>query len=119
MQRFAMGILLAAALTGPVAGAEDAGNAAAQANNPLANMTALNFQDYYIGRITAPDERLGSEKWSAGLANVTGRSSLDSIRSFSSSVESSFTLGNAAPGGTPNLTTGLRRIPVPDTDLCG
>ncbi|HPE74222.1 MAG TPA: hypothetical protein PK018_18955, partial [Candidatus Competibacter sp.] len=50
--RLAAGILLAAALTGSASGAEGGGDAAAQANNPLANMTALNFQDYYIGRIT-------------------------------------------------------------------
>jgi len=42
--------------------AENAGNAAAQANNPLANMTALNFQDYYIGRITDTDEA-GNQFW--------------------------------------------------------
>jgi hypothetical protein len=36
--------------------AEDAGSAAAQANNPLANMTALNFQDYYIGELTESDD---------------------------------------------------------------
>lgn len=40
----------------PDARAEDAPNAAAQANNPLANMTALNFQDYYIGELTEVDE---------------------------------------------------------------
>lgn len=32
--------------------AEDQSNAAAQANNPLANMTAFNIQDYYIGDLT-------------------------------------------------------------------
>lgn len=31
-------------------------DAAAQANNPLANMTALNFQDYYIGDLTEVDD---------------------------------------------------------------
>ena len=31
-------------------------DAAAQANNPLANMTALNFQNYYIGELTDTDE---------------------------------------------------------------
>ena len=31
-------------------------DAAAQANNPLANMTALNFQDYYIGELTESDD---------------------------------------------------------------
>ncbi|WP_274058076.1 hypothetical protein [Vibrio parahaemolyticus] len=31
-------------------------NAAAQANNPLANMTAFNIQDYYIGKLTESDD---------------------------------------------------------------
>ena len=31
-------------------------SAEAQANNPLANMTALNFQNYYIGELTDSDE---------------------------------------------------------------
>jgi hypothetical protein len=31
-------------------------NAAAQANNPLANMTAFNIQNYYIGNVTGIDE---------------------------------------------------------------
>ena len=35
--------------------AEDAG-AAAQANNPLANMTAFNMQQYFIGELTDSDE---------------------------------------------------------------
>jgi hypothetical protein len=30
--------------------------AAAQANNPLANFTAVNLQDYYIGKLTSPDK---------------------------------------------------------------
>jgi hypothetical protein len=62
LPRLAVGILLAAVLTGSAAGAEGTGNAAAQANNPLANMTALNFQDYYIGRITHTDED-GNQFW--------------------------------------------------------
>ena len=36
--------------------AEDQGSAAAQANNPLANMTAFNIQDYYIGELTESDD---------------------------------------------------------------
>jgi hypothetical protein len=32
--------------------AEAAANAAAQANNPLANMTAVNLQQYFIGELT-------------------------------------------------------------------
>ena len=46
-------ILAAAALllgTSAVTAAPD--NSAAQANNPLANMTAFNIQDYYIGDLT-------------------------------------------------------------------
>ncbi|MDG5500219.1 hypothetical protein [Marinobacter sp. BGYM27] len=35
---------------------QQAGNAAAQANNPLADMTAFNIQDYYIGDLTESDE---------------------------------------------------------------
>ena len=58
----AAGILLAVALTGAAAGDEGAGDSAAQANNPLANMTALNFQDYYIGRITETDKD-GNQFW--------------------------------------------------------
>lgn len=36
--------------------AEDHADAAAQANNPLANMTAFNLQNYYIGELTESDE---------------------------------------------------------------
>lgn len=36
--------------------AQDQASAAAQANNPLANMTAFNIQDYYIGELTESDE---------------------------------------------------------------
>jgi len=32
------------------------GDAAAQANNPLANMVAFNVQNYYIGELTESDE---------------------------------------------------------------
>lgn len=36
--------------------ADDSADAAAQANNPLANMTAFNLQNYYIGRLTETDK---------------------------------------------------------------
>lgn len=36
---------------------------AAQANNPLANMTAFNMQDYYIGDVTQTDNKDGNEFW--------------------------------------------------------
>lgn len=62
LPRLAAGILFAVALTGSADGAEGGGDAAAQANNPLANMTALNFQDYYIGRITETDQD-GNQFW--------------------------------------------------------
>jgi hypothetical protein len=42
--------------------AQDARDAAAQAKNPLANMTALNFQDYCIDRITDTGED-GNQFW--------------------------------------------------------
>jgi hypothetical protein len=83
---------LAALLGARAAAAADASDAGARTDNPLANMAAPSLQDDYIGRITdtdedgnpaisfgpgpqitastAPDEWLGSEKWSAGLANV-------------------------------------------------
>lgn len=37
-------------------------NAAAQANNPLANMTAFNIQNYYIGELTESDETV-NQAW--------------------------------------------------------
>lgn len=36
--------------------AQDSAGTAAQANNPLANMTAFNLQNYYIGEVTGSDE---------------------------------------------------------------
>lgn len=55
--KFAGALTLTAALAaGPAANADEGAAAAAQANNPLANMTALNFQNYYIGELTEVDE---------------------------------------------------------------
>lgn len=36
---------------------------AAQANNPLAHFTALNIQDYYIGELTAPEDKSANQFW--------------------------------------------------------
>jgi hypothetical protein len=47
--------LLAFSIHGPLH-AQEASDDAAQANNPLANMTAFNLQDYYIGRLTESSE---------------------------------------------------------------
>ena len=48
-------MLMVLGLTGEAL-AQDQSNAAAQANNPLANMTAFNLQNYYIGELTESDE---------------------------------------------------------------
>ena len=39
------------------------GNAEAQANNPLANMTAFNIQNYYIGELTGPGSDDANQLW--------------------------------------------------------
>jgi hypothetical protein len=52
-------LLVAAILTCTtqfVSAAEDAASTAAQANNPLANMTAFNVQQYFIGELTESDD---------------------------------------------------------------
>lgn len=54
LMAFALGAL-AWENQGALAADAEAG-AAAQANNPLANMTAFNIQDYYIGELTESDE---------------------------------------------------------------
>jgi len=50
-------VLLATLWLGTLATIQaEEGADAAQANNPLANMTALNFQNYYIGELTESDD---------------------------------------------------------------
>jgi len=78
------GVLGAAMVLGlaGVASAQEAGNAAAQANNPLANMTAFNIQDYYIGELTESDESANqawfrfAKPFSVGETNWIMRASL-------------------------------------------
>jgi hypothetical protein len=53
--------------------------AAAQANNPSANMTAFNLQNYYIGRLTESDNDAYSVPLGAGI----GKRSLSGARPFS------------------------------------
>lgn len=60
----------------------------AQANNPLANMTAFNLQNYYIGRLTESDGKDANQFWlrfaqpfSLGKSNWLMRASLP-INSF-------------------------------------
>lgn len=47
---------LLAGIVAPLVSAQDGGGAAAQANNPLAKMTAFNLQNYYIGDLTEIDK---------------------------------------------------------------
>ncbi len=58
-------------------------SAAAQANNPLADMKALSFQNYYLGDITGTDDDWGNQVWaryaqpfSIGSSNWLLRASL-------------------------------------------
>lgn len=50
-----MAMLMVFGMTGETL-ADDHADAAAQANNPLANMTAFNLQNYYIGGLTESDD---------------------------------------------------------------
>lgn len=67
--------------------AQDGGNAAAQANNPLANMTAFNLQNYYIGDLTEIDKEANqfwfryAKPFSIGKSNWLMRASLP-VNSF-------------------------------------
>jgi hypothetical protein len=62
--------------------ASEEGPSAAQANNPLANMTALNFQNYYIGELTESDDSANqfwlryAKPFSIGESNWLLRASL-------------------------------------------
>jgi hypothetical protein len=55
-------VIVSALLTSGAAFAEDESGAAAQANNPLANMTAFNIQNYYIGDLTDSD-KTANQAW--------------------------------------------------------
>jgi hypothetical protein len=73
--------LISLAIQGP-ARAQEHSSDAAQANNPLANFTAVNLQDYYIGEFTSPDKD-GNQFWlryaqpiSLGKTNWIFRASL-------------------------------------------
>jgi hypothetical protein len=65
----------------------DQASAAAQANNPLANMTAFNLQNYYIGELTESDDNANqfwlrfAQPFALGKTNWLMRASLP-INSF-------------------------------------
>jgi hypothetical protein len=68
--------------------ADDLANAAAQANNPLANMKAFNLHNYYIGETSGPDDDDANQFWmryaqpfSLGESNWLMRASLP-VNSF-------------------------------------
>jgi hypothetical protein len=61
-QSLAVALLCSTAFTASVAAQKDQG-ATAQANNPLANMTAFNLQDYYIGKLTESDDDSANQFW--------------------------------------------------------
>lgn len=65
--RLRANILLVVALVcvAGVAGAQEqaAPDAAAQANNPLANFTAVNVHNYYIGKLTDLDDEDANQTW--------------------------------------------------------
>jgi len=67
--------------------AADGPSDAAQANNPLANFTAVNLQNYYIGELTAPDKDANqfwlryARPFSVGQSNWIFRASLP-VNSF-------------------------------------
>jgi len=75
-------ILLLAFMPAGQASAQDHADAAAQANNPLANMTAFNLQDYYIGELTESDDSANqfwlryAQPFSVGKTNWLMRASL-------------------------------------------
>ena len=53
---FVFSVIVSVFLHAGVTFAQAEPDAAAQANNPLANMTAFNIQDYYIGDLSESDE---------------------------------------------------------------
>ena len=55
-------VIVSALLPAGVAFAQAEPDAAAQANNPLANMTAFNIQDYYIGDLSESD-KTANQAW--------------------------------------------------------
>ena len=77
-------IFLGSAMVSPILHAEqpEEASASAQANNPLANMTAFNLQNYYIGELTESDDEANqfwaryAQPFSLGKTNWLMRASL-------------------------------------------
>ena len=107
-------------VTAAVADKNSTVDAAAQANNPLANMTAFNIQDYYVGDISGTDDRANqawlrfaqpfsiSDKWlmRASLPIYTGPTPTTGIGDFNIFAAYLIDTGNPAVsfGIGPQLT---------------
>ena len=64
MKNFYLSVLLSVFAISLQAQEEKKADALKQANNPLANMTALNFQNYYIPKLTnAPSDASLNNAW--------------------------------------------------------
>ena len=80
--RSVLGAVILSCLTQYAMAAEDDASAAAQANNPLANMTAFNMQQYFIGELTESDASANqfwaryAKPFSVGQSNWLLRASL-------------------------------------------
>lgn len=81
-RKIAVLALLTSLACGGANAASEAGTGAAQANNPLANMKALSFQDYYIGDVSDSDKAANqfwlryAQPFSLGDSNWLLRASL-------------------------------------------
>jgi hypothetical protein len=75
----------------------------AQANNPLANMTALNFQHYFIGDLTGLDDETANQFWVRFAKPFTVKDSSWLLR-----VSAPFNSFPTGPGGSTK--TGLGDI---------
>jgi len=80
----------------------DQGASAAQANNPLANMTALNFQDYYMPNLAnAPEGSYMNTTW---LRYATPLAEGKLLLRVSAPIS---TIGTPGNNGVVNTTNGL------------
>ena len=81
---------------------KDEGSSAAQANNPLANMTALSFQNYYMPKLAeAPNEAFMNTTWVRFARPISkGKFLLRASLPFSS-------IGMPNTNGIVNTTSGI------------
>lgn len=63
MMRFNRYLVILTLIGGLVTSANASADESAQANNPLANMTAFNIQNYFIGDLTGLDDETANQFW--------------------------------------------------------